>query len=56
MPRTMTSLRGWTIKSVTLSAGYYTITLVKGARMTSITIDAYRIFDKDGNHFDLGAL
>lgn len=53
MPRpNITTLKGWTIASVTYSAGYYSLTLTKGARTRVVTVDPDQLFDADGNRFN----
>lgn len=45
----ISSLKGWTVAAVIYSAGYYTLTLVKGDRKTkAVQIAADEVFDDAG--------
>lgn len=47
----ISTLKGWTISKITFAAGYYTMTLTKGAKSRTVCVEADQIFDGEGMHF-----
>lgn len=49
--KNITALKGWTITRITSSAGYYTLTLTKGGKTQTVSVDRDQVFDRDGERF-----
>lgn len=50
--KNISTLKGWTITKIVFDAGYYTLTLTKGAKTMTVSIDRDQIFDGTGDHFN----
>lgn len=49
--KNISTLKGWTITKIVSSAGYFTLTLTKGNRTQTVSIDRDQVFDADGMRF-----